>query len=71
MFKEDEKHTSFKTPFGVYFYTFMPFGLKNAGATYQGAMMKIFQDMQYKKVQCYVDDLAVKRKKKRTHLEDL
>ena len=42
MFKEDEKHTSFRTPFGVYCYTVMPFGLKNAGAKYHRVMMKIF-----------------------------
>ncbi|KAJ8615172.1 hypothetical protein MRB53_034544 [Persea americana] len=34
MHPEDERHTSFRTPFGVYCYTVMPFGLKNAGATY-------------------------------------
>ena len=49
----------------------MPFGLKNAGAIYQRAMMKIFQDIQHKTVECYVDDLAVKSKKINTHLEDL
>ena len=32
---EDEEKTSFITPFGVYCYVKMPFGLKNAGATYQ------------------------------------
>jgi len=30
MYLEDEKHTSFRTPLGVYCYTVMPFGLKNA-----------------------------------------
>ena len=70
MFSEDEKHTSFRTPFGVYYYTVMSFGLKNAGATYQRAMIKIFQDIQRKTVECYVDDLAVKSKKKDTHLDD-
>ena len=49
----------------------MPFGLKNAGATYQRAMMKIFQDMQHKTVECYVDDLAVKSKRKEDHLQHL
>ena len=40
MYPDDKKHTSFRTPFGVYCYTVMPFGLKNAGATYQWAMSK-------------------------------
>ena len=71
MHPEDERHTSFRTPFGVYGYTVMPFGLKNAGATYQRAMMKIFQDMQHKTVECYVDDLTVKSKRKEDHLQDL
>jgi len=35
MYPDDEKRTSFKTPLGVYFYTVMPFGLKNTGMTYQ------------------------------------
>ena len=34
MYPEDEKHTSFRTPLGVYCYTVMPFDLKNVGATY-------------------------------------
>lgn len=42
---KDEKHMSFCTPFGVYCYTVLPFGLKNAGAAYQWAMMKIFGDL--------------------------
>ena len=49
----------------------MPFGLKNAGATYQRAMMQIFRDQQHKTVECYVDDLAVKSRKKEDHLADL
>ena len=34
MYPEDEKHTSFRTPVGIYYYTVMPFGLKNTGPTY-------------------------------------
>ena len=49
----------------------MPFGFKNARATYQRVMMKIFRAIQYKTIECYVDDLAVKSKKKSTHLDDL
>ena len=32
---DDEEKTAFVTPFGVYYYIKMPFGLKNAGSTYQ------------------------------------
>lgn len=49
----------------------MPFGLKNAGATYQRAMMKIFGDLQHITVECYVDDLAVKSREGQNHLKDL
>ena len=45
MAPEDEEKTAFYTPIGVYCYTMMPFGLKNAGATYQRAMQFIFADM--------------------------
>ena len=44
MYPGDEKYTSFRTPLGVYCYDVMPFGLKNAGATYQRAMSILFRD---------------------------
>ena len=71
MYPEDEKHTSFRTPLGVYCYTVMPFGLKNAGATYQCAMSTIFHKHLRKTVECYVDDIAVKSRDKEDHLADL
>jgi len=71
MYPEDEKHTSFRTPLGVYCYTVMPFGLKNAGATYQSAMSTIFRDHLWKTVECYVDAIAVKSRDKNDHLRDL
>ena len=40
MKKSDQKATSFITPFGTYCYVTMPFGLKNAGATYQRTMQR-------------------------------
>ena len=43
--EEDQDKTSFTMPWGTYCYVVMPFGLKNAGATYQRAMMAIFHDM--------------------------
>ena len=68
---DDEKHTSFRTPLGVYYYTVMPFGLKNAGATYQRAMNVIFYEHMHKTVECYVDDIVVKSRTKGDHIADL
>jgi len=67
----DEKHTSFRMPLGVYCYTVMPFGLKNAGATYQRAINAIFYEHIRKTVECYVNDIAVKSRDKSDHLADL
>ena len=71
MAPKDEELTTFRTPEGIYCYKVMPFGLKNAGATYQRAMQRIFDDILHKNVECYVDDLVVKLKKRMEHLQDL
>ncbi|XP_022893147.1 uncharacterized protein LOC111407730 [Olea europaea var. sylvestris] len=68
---KDEELTSFRTPKGIYCYKVMAFGLKNAGTTYQRAMQKIFDDILHKNVECYVDDLVVKTKRRDDHLQDL
>ena len=49
----------------------MPFGLKNAGATYQRAMTTIFHDMMHKNMEDYVDDTLAKSQHRNTHLDDL
>ena len=71
MAPRDEELIAFRTPKDIYCYKVMPFGLKNAGATYQRAMQKIFDDMLHKNVECYVDDLVVKSRKREDHLQDL
>ncbi|KAG9450561.1 hypothetical protein H6P81_010526 [Aristolochia fimbriata] len=68
---KDEELTAFCTPKGIFCYKVMPFGLKNAGATYQRAMQNIFDDFLHKRVECYVDDLVVKTKQRPDHLLDL
>ena len=49
----------------------MPFGLKNAGATYQRAMVTLFHDMMHKEIEVYVDDLIAKSQKDESHVENL
>nr|XP_027067664.1 uncharacterized protein LOC113693306 [Coffea arabica] len=71
MAPEDEELTAFRTPKGIYCYKVMPFGLKNIGATYQRAMQRIFDDMLHRNVECYVDDLVVKSKKREDHIQNL
>ena len=45
MASEDTEKTAFRTPFRNFYYVVMPFGLKNASATYQRAMTAIFHNM--------------------------
>ena len=68
MYPDDEKHTSFRTPLGVYGYTVMPIGWKNARTTYQRVMNKIFREHIHKIVECYVNDIAVKSRAKSDHI---
>ena len=71
MHSEDEKHTLFRMPLGVYCYIVRPFRLKNAGATYQRTMITISSDHLRKMLKCYVDDIAVKSHSKSNHLDHL
>ncbi|GJT79241.1 reverse transcriptase domain-containing protein [Tanacetum coccineum] len=56
----DEEKTAFHTSHGVYCYSKMPFGLKNAGATYQRLVDKAFNNQVGRNIEVYVDDLIIK-----------
>ncbi|CAN6688350.1 unnamed protein product [Malus baccata var. baccata] len=56
---------------GAYEYLVMPFGLKNADATYQRAMNVIFHDLIGQNIEVYIDDIVVKSKTEEQHLIDL
>uniref|UniRef100_A0A2N9HIL5 RNase H type-1 domain-containing protein n=1 Tax=Fagus sylvatica TaxID=28930 RepID=A0A2N9HIL5_FAGSY len=71
MSTRDAEKTAFRTPIGNFYYTVMPFGLKNAGATYQRTMTAMFHDMVHKEIEDYVDDIVVKSKKREDHLRVL
>ena len=60
---EDQEKTTFISPDANYHYTMMPFGLKNAGATYQRMMTRMFRDKIGWTVEVYIDDMVVKRKR--------
>ena len=56
----DMHKTAFITDDANYFYRVMPFSLKNAGATYQRLMDKVFSHLTGHCVEVYVDDMVVK-----------
>ena len=49
----------------------MPFGLKNAGATYQRLVNQIFNKQIGRNMEVYVDDMLVKSKEEESHLDNL
>ena len=57
---KDQEKTSFITPEANYHYTVMPFGLKNARATYQRMMARMFKDKIGSTVEVYINDMVVK-----------
>ena len=69
MAPKDAEKTAFRTPIGNFYYTVMPFWLKNTGATYQGTMTTIFYDMMHQELEDYVDDIVVKSKKREEHVQ--
>ena len=71
MHEADQEKTSFITSQGLFCYKVMPIVLKNAGATYQRLMNKMFAQQIRRNVQVYVDDMLVKSRKEEDHLEDL
>ncbi|KAL0444276.1 UNVERIFIED_CONTAM: Retrovirus-related Pol polyprotein from transposon [Sesamum latifolium] len=68
---KDRKKVSFITSEGTFCYVAMPFGLKNAGATYQRLVDKIFHPQIGRNIEVYVDDMLVKSKKAADHVKDL
>ncbi|RVW37522.1 Transposon Ty3-I Gag-Pol polyprotein [Vitis vinifera] len=68
MSPDDKEKTAFITPHDPYCYKVMPFGLKNAGATYQRLMTKIFKPLIGRSVEVYIDDIVVKSKTREQHI---
>ncbi|KAK0600228.1 hypothetical protein LWI29_012865 [Acer saccharum] len=71
MHKPDEEKTTFTTDQRLYCYTVMPFSLKNAGATYQRLVNKMFARQIRRNMEVYVDDMLTKSITADRHTDDL
>jgi hypothetical protein len=69
--KEDEEKTAFITPYGVFCCQVMPFGLKNAGATYQRMMQNCLRSQIGRNIQVYIDDMVITTRKEESLISDL
>ena len=71
MHHDDKEKTNFTTPWGTFMYDKMPFGLMNAGATFQRAMDIAFVGEKDKFVVIYLDDITVFSQSDDEHLNHL
>jgi hypothetical protein len=68
---EDQIKTSFITPFGIFYYTTMPFRLKSTGATYQRGIQRCLHSQLGQNTEAYVDDKVVKTREEEGLISDL
>ena len=71
MHPPDEDKTAFTTDRGIYCYKVMSFRLKNAGATFQRMVNKVFKDLIGSTMEVYVNDMLVKSVQRTDHLQHL
>ena len=71
MLPEDQEKSAFTTRWGTFMYAKMPFGLMNAGATFQRAMGITFVEEKDKFVVVYMDDIIVYLISDRDHIKHL
>ncbi|GJW46203.1 reverse transcriptase domain-containing protein [Tanacetum coccineum] len=69
--KKDEEKTAFHTDDEVFCYTKMPFGLKNAGATYQRLVDSTFKEQIGVNLEAYVDDMVIKSRTEQDIIKDI
>ena len=75
MYPSDAEKTSFITPppppHGLFYYNVMSFGIKNARATYQRLVTKMFRPLLKKTMEVYIDDMLIKSKERPDHATHL
>ena len=67
MAESNQAAMTFITPFGPFYFNTMPFGIKNAGATYQRMIQTCLETQIGKTVEAYIDDVVIKTR----HVEAL
>ncbi|GKV02814.1 hypothetical protein SLEP1_g15204 [Rubroshorea leprosula] len=68
---DDQEKTAFYAGDAIYCYVMMPFGLKNAGATYQKLVQIVFKLQIGRNIEVYVDDMIVTSVRAEDHIDDL
>lgn len=71
MKESDQAATAFITPYGPFYFNTMPFGLKNAGATYQCMIQTCLEKQISKTAEAYVDDVVINTKRVESLIDDL
>ncbi|KAJ9536180.1 hypothetical protein OSB04_un000640 [Centaurea solstitialis] len=71
MHTDDQEKTAFMTDKGIYCYKVMPFGLKNAGSTYQRLVNMMFKEHLGRTMEVYIDDMLVKLERSTDHVAHL
>lgn len=69
--EDDQEKTAFVSPFGIYKFKRMPFGLCNAPATFQRLMDKFVNGLRAQCVLCYLDDVIIRSDTFEHHMQDL
>ena len=68
---EDVPKTAITTPFGLFEFLRMPFGLRNAAQTFQCFMNKVLQDLDFAYDIVYIDDLLIASSSPEEHFKHL
>ena len=71
MHPNNQEKTAFITERGIFCYKVMPFSLKNADATYQRLVNKMFADYLGDTIDVYIDDMLIKSLLAEQHLDHL
>lgn len=71
MHPDDQEKKPFMAEKEIYCYKVMPFGLKNAGATYQRLVNRMFKDQLENTMEVYINDMLVKLEKDEDQLYHL